>query len=283
MSSPFDANAIENAQDSQLTGSSSTVKSEQFQISGTTSPTDTGSFSGEESFLDAIGADFRTLACSLRETAGGVASFVQRSAMNVAAEIARLEEEEEVRSHHYHQNEEEPENELPLRLPWEVQFQGNGDFHEDNTLKERILQLSANDSNFLRPVDNEAASLTEDFTFDDARVHLIRHLLEIDSTLAGAHARLSGRSDVHENDFWKNYFDRCDEERKRYLSSLYSYLDHERSPNSLVQTESEAGSNRLDDELSFVLPTPPMSGNSTGIRSVDSFVFVDAVRTPCKE
>lgn len=39
-------------------------------------------------------SDFRTLAVSLRETAGGVASVVKTCAINVAAEISLLEDEE---------------------------------------------------------------------------------------------------------------------------------------------------------------------------------------------
>jgi hypothetical protein len=46
-------------------------------------------------WLGEIGVDIRSLATTIRHTASGVATFVHRSALTVAHEIARLEEEEE--------------------------------------------------------------------------------------------------------------------------------------------------------------------------------------------
>jgi hypothetical protein len=49
------------------------------------------------------------------------------------------------------------------------------------------------------------------------------------------------------------------------------------SQNSLV-ADSDSDSQPLNDDMSYVIPSPPMSGNSTEARSVDSLVFVDTVK-----
>lgn len=277
MTSFFDASATEEA----LEESGTTAKSDRL-MSGRTSPTDTGSLSGgEESFLEALGADFRTLACSLRVTAGGVANYVQQSAMNVAAEIARLEEAEEDRAHHHNnlQNEADTADDTPLRLPWEIRLGGGDEFVEDTALKERIMELSTDETNFLRPPVNENTAENIVFAFDEPRIQLIRRLLEMDENLARTHARLSGRSDVSENDFWKNYFDRCEEERQEHLKQ-YGDQESIQSPNSLVQAEESESDTILlnEDESSFVIASPPTSSNSAEVRSVDSLVFVNVVK-----
>ncbi|KAL7579298.1 hypothetical protein ACA910_013977 [Epithemia clementina (nom. ined.)] len=141
------------------------------QDSSMTSPTDTGSISEDESlggWLGGITADFRTLAFTLKETAGGVANFVKSSAMAVASEIAHLEAEEEL-AHRQQQQQQQKQQQLEryghcyddddehnetLHLPWEVPTCSDHDgdhYEEDEVLKKRIQALSTKEETFLRP------------------------------------------------------------------------------------------------------------------------------------
>jgi hypothetical protein len=251
---------------------------------GSTTTSDSSSFSGEENFFEALGSDFRLLAASFRETAGGVASFVQRSAMTVAAELSRLEESEIT-------GECESGESIPLNLPWVIKIDEDSDYQEILVLKERIMALSREDSTFLR--SHATADDSPFFSLDEPRIQLIRHLLELDENLATSHARLSGRVDVKETEFWKNYFDRCRQEVEDYLNQqdktndlqYQSEVDAPNrqlegnnadcsigtgSPNSLVRADTPP-----EQDVDFVLASPPMSGSSIGGKSVDSFVIVD--------
>jgi hypothetical protein len=250
---------------------------------GSTTTTDSSSFSGEENFFEALGSDFRLLAASFRETAGGVASFVQRSAMTVAAELSRLEESELT-------GECESGEIIPLNLPWVIKVDEDSDDQEILVLKERIMALSREDSTFLR---SHATADSPPFSLDEPRIQLIRRLLELDENLATSHARLSGRVDVKETEFWKNYFDRCRQEVEDYLSQQDKTNDLQYqakidapiqqfegndvdcsiasgSPNSLVRADTPP-----EPDVDFVLASPPMSGSSIGGKSVDSFVIID--------
>lgn len=208
-------------------------------------------------------ADFRTLAISLKETAGGIASLVQRSAAAVANEISQLEQDEmgpvDV-------------DEKNLTLPWEIEAEG-GDFHVDDELKEKISELGARQSTFLLPF-SRVEQIENEFVLDDKRIRLIRNLLEQDENLAASHAKLSGRSNVKEILFWRNYFHAIDILRTEHLQkneyhryeTNQTYMDMILSP----------GDDCKDDEISFVcIPSPPTSMNSTGIRSIDSMVLVE--------
>jgi hypothetical protein len=267
MKSSLDVMSEEDYSDHPLQESETTTKTTETnaRASRTTSPTDTGSFSGEESFFEAIGSDFRTLALTLKATAGGVANFVHRSAMSVAAEISRLE------------NDDNNVNELDqtsdhdqLRLPWEVRTSSTT-YEEDAQLREKILSLSSDEDAFLQPFARETNEDDLDFTMDEPRIQLIRRLLAYDENLSVIHARLSGRSYVHEKSFWKNYFSRCEEERQAYLKQFETDFQSLSSQNSLVPTEREM--RRDDDSSSFVIPSPPTSG-----WSVDSLVIVESVK-----
>lgn len=229
--------------------------------SGITSPTETSSVGEEEactSWWGGIGADFRTLASNLKSTAGEVVGFVHRSALSVAQEIAELER---------HDLEERPPPEA-LRLPWEI-AQENGEYQEDEELKEKIFLLSYQESSFLEPFtpsndddDNGA------FCLDEPRIQLIRNLLEMDENLASTHARLSGRSYIREAVFWRNYFYHCDQTREEHLL--------EGSQSSLVPAD--AASVQSGDSYVCVsrMSSAPNSLNSTGLRSVDDLVLVDS-------
>ncbi|GAX10180.1 hypothetical protein FisN_3Lh375 [Fistulifera solaris] len=268
-------------------GETTTVKEKKADNSadelGSTTTSDSSSFSGEENFFEALGSDFRLLAASFRETAGGVASFVQRSAMTVAAELSRLEESEltgECKSGEI----------IPLNLPWVIKVDEDSDYQEILVLKERIMALSREDSTFF---GSHATADSPSFSLDEPRIQLIRRLLELDENLATSHARLSGRVDVKETEFWKNYFDRCRQEVEGYLSQHDQTNDVQYqaepnapnqqlegsnadcnigtgSPNSLVRADTPP-----EPDVDFVLATPPMSGNSVGGKSVDSFVIID--------
>ena len=221
-----------------------------------TSPTETGSISEDEGSLGWLGgitADFKTLAFTLKETAGGVANFVQRSAMAVASEIAHLEEEELV--HRQQQERQQQQNSEQcvyeddngtLRLPWEIEC--GDDYQEDEGLKDKIQGLSTKEDTFLRPYstkdeilqDNDDDNYDDDdnyevdmttrtttktmrrppFVLDEPRIELVRRLLTLDDKLAAMHARLSGRSDIKETIFWQNYFYNVEWTREEYFVLL---------------------------------------------------------------
>jgi hypothetical protein len=204
--------------------------------STSTSVTGGDSYSEEETgWLVGIGADFRTLAMTLRETAGGVVSFVHRSAINVANEIALLEEEDYLAAA---SDESNSGNCEPLHLPWEIKKNVEGEYAESEELKKRILDLSMRESNFMKPVSSRTTKNEDeeddDFVLDNARVQIIRHLLKVDPQLSAMHARLSGRSDVRETTFWRNYFYACGETRRAFVEEQLEELCHDGNEQQLT-------------------------------------------------
>lgn len=254
-----------------LEESSGTMKSD-LEDSEITAQTETGSSSEEEGggWFGSMGADFRVLASSIKTTAGGVASFVHRSALSVAAEIAALEHEEDA-EHAEHCGNSSGEG-GPLRLPWEVKVDENT-FSEDSLLKEKIASLSSKESTFLQPFASRKKDAAEDdhdadnedaFVLTELRIQLIRRLLELDDQLAATHARLSGRSDVRETVFWRNYFHHCTETRDEHMRLFGQSVDV-----------------ASGDDMSFVcvetyIASPPTSLNSDLCYSVGDLVLVDA-------
>jgi hypothetical protein len=264
-----------------------------------------------------IGADFRTLAVSIKETAGGVAQFVRTSAWNIAQEIAMLEETRrscyDNERRHLDDNDEDEEDEQDLHLPWEIQLE-NGDFLEDEELKMKILQLSSNRNTFLEPftfsksisqntskLEGEGGDDSEkDFKLDEPRVEIIRQLLKIDPQLSAMHAKLSGRVDVRETTFWRNYFHACSMTRQEHLlllaekkhsaedpSSPAAEGGSHSSPNSLIpedefSNDDDEEASKFTDDSSFVCLSvskstyPPSAPSSVKtMRSVDSLVLID--------
>lgn len=235
-------------------------------------------------------SDFRAIAWSLQQTAGGVANFVHRSAVAIADEIAQLEQEEMEKQHCEGSTFDDHACEgatKVLPLPWElppVQDDDDDDdeddddeeeacFVEDSQLKDKILLLGENDAVFLGPFTSKREEDTE--FLDEARIALIRRLLQIDDQLARTHARLSGRSDVRETLFWKNYFYHVEQTQASH-TALTTSLD------SLVPAEEEDNDGDDDwekDTTAFVqIPKPPASMNSMGslgVHSVDSMVLID--------
>jgi hypothetical protein len=213
-----------------------------------------------------IGADFRTLAVSIKETAGGVVGFVQRSALSMAAEIAEMELREG-------QPRTSEENE-PLRLPWEVR--DCGEYHQDTILKENILHISLDEHNFLSPFTHENGEEGQPgerpFVLDEQRIDLIRRLLEIDANLSSMHARLAGRSNIRESIFWKNYFHRCELIRNGHLEAydLDDVISQASSQNSLAPTDGKSIGG--DSASSYVqVDSATMSAPS----SLNSFLMVE--------
>lgn len=252
----------------------------------------TGSASGDESVSGHnVGwlSDFKAIAWSLQQTAGGVANFVHRSAVAIADEIAQLEQEEMEK--HQESNSFDEQNcegsTKVLSLPWELPVtqddddddninndgdDGEASYVEDSQLKDKILQLAENDASFLGPFTSKREEDTE--FLDEARIALIRRLLKIDDQLARTHARLSGRSDVRETLFWKNYFYHVEQTQASH-AALTTSLD------SLIPADEEEINDNDNDEwekekFAFVkIPSPPASTNSLGVHSVDSLVVID--------
>ena len=233
-------------------------------------------------------SDFRAIAWSLQQTAGGVANFVHRSAVAIADEIAQLEQEEMDKQHSEGSTFDDQVGDgatKVLSLPWELpavqDFEEDNDeeeeasYVEDSQLKDKILQLGENDAVFLGPYTTKREEDTE--FLDEARIALIRRLLQIDDQLARTHARLSGRSDVRETLFWKNYFYHVEQTQASH-TALTTSLD------SLVPAEEEDNDDDWEKETTvFVqIPKSPASMNSLGVHSVDSMVVIDgpAAATP---
>ena len=244
----------------------------------------TGSGSDESVSTGGWLSDFRSIALSLQQTAGGVANFVHRSAVAIADEIAQLEQEEMEKQHSesstFDENAGEGASKV-LPLPWELPpVHEDESCTEDLQLKDKIQQLAEYDGVFLGPYTTKRE---EDSEFlDEARISLIRRLLVVDEQLARTHARLSGRSDVRETLFWKNYFYHVEQAQASHTVMTTS-LD------SLVPAEDGVAAEEEDDDewekesAAFVqIPTPPTSTNSLGVHSVDSMVVIDgpAKRAP---
>jgi len=117
-----------------------------------------------------------------------------------------------------------------LPLPWEICLQStDANMHisivqtEDEPLKQSILALSLTDEVFTQPYTCSTKA-ADSFRLDEARVLLIRRLLELDINLGKIHAKVSGRSELKEKIFWQNYFFHCErirEERQEKLNEEY--------------------------------------------------------------
>lgn len=254
--------------------------------------------------------DLRGWWTGLRDTAGGVVRFVQRSAQTLAQEMAALE-----------LTPSQEDDEVSLSLPWEVLIEGR--YRADPILKEKILQLSHEERTFTEPHscnsihasleyedydEEDDDDVDEPFVLNDARVDLIHRLLELDPQLSQMHAQYSGRSSWRESDFWNHYFQACRVTRAAHVRSqgplttesnerqddtpavIRSSLSQLPSSSSFLSNNSfvpcSDDENRSveggDIEDSFVcvsgaLPSAPNSCMSTGMKSVDSLVLVDVV------
>lgn len=192
----------------------SLTKKDSMQDSEMTPATETGSISEEENTTGGgwfgIGSDVKAFARSIKDNAppaiGGFASFIHRSAMTVAAEIATLEREAELeterwREENYGKAHSGSEDDT-LHLPWEVPHESKKlrssscetIYEEDEELRQKIFDLSCHEDTFLgEETQEEDENKDVPFSLDEPRINLIRRLLELDDNLAAMHAKLSGR------------------------------------------------------------------------------------------
>lgn len=171
---------------------------------------------------------------TIAKTVGkGIDGFA-RGAKTIMNELAELENEAKMGAAHNKDNKNQSDCSMSssgevavLPLPWEICLQStDADLKvsivqtEDEILKERIMKLSSDESIFSQPF-YESSSGEDSFSLDDARVMLIRRLLEIDGSLGQVHAKVSGRSEVKESLFWQNFFYHCErlrEERQKEIN-----------------------------------------------------------------
>lgn len=234
--------------------------------------------------------DIKSLAKSTKDTIfpafEGLAGIVHRSALSVAAEFAQLERDAELESERWKdenyggKRHEEIRQVLPL--PWEVKRRDGNDkdsansFTEDESFKNRILQLSTTEETFLEPY---GAGEADDFILTDQRIHLIRRIINVDENLAAMHTQLSGRSDIKEALFWKNYFYHCDRLRMEYDDLVDIDVASRSTLGSLVPASEER---YQPDDNSYVcvrneIASPPSSLNTlTDTLSVGDMVVVGA-------
>jgi len=215
--------------DENLAGKNTENEADDFLAQSDMTPLTEGSTSEEDGgWLGGIGADFRNIANSFKDAVpptigaiGDIASFVQRSALSVAAEIAQLERDSS--------DEEAGDMENTIHLPWEILTEtesGHTAYEEDEELKANIMALSTDRKTFLKPFSVKGSSNCEEETnsvvLDEPRIHQIQRLLTIDENLAATHSVLSGRSDVKETVFWTNYFFNCEKVRSDHLDKIQS-------------------------------------------------------------
>lgn len=184
------------------------------------------------------------------------------------------------------------------------------EFEQDMDLKEKVFQLSYNERTFLEPFSSSSSSppspqqkddssnadddnedqydtTAPSFTLTERRIQLIRQLLELDEGLARSHARMSGRtgrSNVRETVFWRNYFYHCSIIRQEHIERMYeeNLADGTSDTSSYVcvsPSNNRSLSSSLHGQLPSALPSAPSSLNSAGIRSVSSdedIVLIDS-------
>jgi hypothetical protein len=186
------------------------TKKDSMQDSEMTPATETeGSISEEETGgWFGIGSDIKTFARSIKDNVppaiDGFASFIHRSAMTVAAEIAQLEREAELETERWREENygkaHSGSEEDTLHLPWEVPHNSKKlrssscetIYEEDEELMQKIFDLSSHEKTFLGREDHDNEEEDTSFSLDEARINLIRRLLELDDNLAAMHAKLSG-------------------------------------------------------------------------------------------
>lgn len=284
---------------------SDTYLHEQFLSSPSGSVTDTSYYeTSEDEGTGPAWFGLKTIVTSIGQNIDGLASTINRGARTIINELTELENEA-LGGRSY--STEGSENSSPvssiettiLPLPWEICLQStDADMSvsivqkEDQPLKDRILSLSSEDSVFVQPF-TESTKNIESLRLDDARVMLIRRLLEIDENLGRVHAKVSacsksqhhqGRSEVKETLFWKNYFYHCErlrEERQKEINEENirrathdDELDAElvgRPPASCTGFYPRTG--KLQEDLSPVdsRVVPAIEKNE----SLDGFVMVD--------
>jgi len=292
------------------------------QDSEMTGHTEGGSLSENEAggWLGAIGSDFRNIASCFKDNIppviGGVASLVHQTALSVAAEIAQLERDGELEAERWntdHSIDVLDKNSGPLSLPWEMRQDlacaESSVYIADDELQATILNLSRREDTFRGPYTPSVSEFSEQvpqFELDEQRIVLIRRLLDIDDNLAAMHARLSGRSNVRETAFWRNYFHHCEEARVDHVERKLKQQKKMNAEPSLLENQHfrpNPPENKAFDQMMFfdgpcaddpddsslipasvtddssyvnVIPSAPNSYNTFATtRSLDDLVLVD--------
>ena len=140
---------------------------------------------------------FSNMAKTIGQNIDGITTVMKSGAQVLLDELAELENEAN-RSDQDIFESETASVEIPiLPLPWEICLQSfdrdldvSIEQKEDAILKERIFLLSLDRKVFETPFSHERMS--GDFTLDDARLGLIRRLLEEDQNLNSAYTKISG-------------------------------------------------------------------------------------------
>mmetsp|Transcript_1041 Transcript_1041/g.1731 ORF Transcript_1041/g.1731 Transcript_1041/m.1731 type:complete len:286 (-) Transcript_1041:214-1071(-) len=184
------------------------------------SDADAGWFGSSLKDLSSLG---RSLKGCIPPAIDGIAGAIHRSVANVAAEFSQMELDAEIHAREGREEEGESsgvdgdessddEKAASLPLPWELFNEISGKHEEDEVLKGKIIALSVNEETFLGPHNTTCTKVSSesDSYLDASRVRLIRRLFKIDENLGSMHAKISGRSDIKEIMFWRNYFHQCD-------------------------------------------------------------------------
>lgn len=172
-----------------------------------------------------------SFAKSIKDTIPVAIDGITHTARSIMNELAEMEDEvRRASADRCDDSDTSDEDVLNLPFPWELCFQKkDGDNNvsiiekEDEKLKEKVFALSHNEDVFSGPFDGtEEENDLDSFVLDDSRVMLIRRILQEDSHLSLVHAKVSGRSEMKETVFWKNYFFHCDklrEEREKEVNN----------------------------------------------------------------
>lgn len=139
---------------------------------------------------------FSNMAKTIGQNIDGITTVMKSGAQVLLDELAELENEAN-RSDEDIFESETASVEIPmLPLPWEICLQSfdrdldiSIEQKEDAILKDRIFLLSLDRKVFETPYGKR---ISGDFTLDDARLGLIRRLLEEDQNLNSAYTKISG-------------------------------------------------------------------------------------------
>jgi hypothetical protein len=238
-------------------------------------------------WLGEIGVDIRSLATTIRHTASGVATFVHRSALTVAHEIARLEEEEEeeVEEENHDQQKSSPselqdvsevassnkkKQPVSLRLPWEL-------LQPDRRSNNAIGVTASGESCAVGQQQDPpppAAGFIEDGELK-RRILLLSHdetsflqphrqVLEEEAALDASRIDLIQRllradpflsiahknlqSSISEATFWCNYFEACSAARQKYLQDQLEALDDQNHGGEVSEEEEDEDEDEVGGE-----------------------------------
>jgi hypothetical protein len=269
-------------------------------------------------WLGEIGVDIRSLATTIRHTASGVATFVHRSALTVAHEIARLEEEEEEEEEDHEENhhgagpksaESHDEKEasssnnkkkepVRLRLPWELlqELHDNIDHDSDESsatsggiLAVQPTPAFVEDGELKRRIlllshDEKSFLQPHRQVLEEEETVLDAARIDLIQRLLRADSYLSIahknlQSSISEATFWCNYFEACSAARHKYLQDQLEALDQNNNEEEGVEDDDDEEDGTEEEEDSFVcIDASVKSYRSAGMRSVDSLVLVESSR-----